>query len=161
MQDRFAVKLFAAARTMDIHTALDTNGSLGNRLSDGELDTISLVLLDIKCWNPEVHERLTRMEVRPVLDFARRLASRHKPVWLRYVLVPDLTDNPLDIAQLAKFAAELGNVERVDILPFHQLGEFKWKELKLNYKLQGVQPPPPEIIAMAREQFRSQGLNAY
>jgi pyruvate formate lyase activating enzyme len=101
------------------------------------------------------------MEVRPVLDFARRLASRHKPVWLRYVLVPDLTDNPLDIAQLAKFAAELGNVERVDILPFHQLGEFKWKELKLNYKLQGVQPPPPEIIAMAREQFRSQGLNAY
>src|SRR5947207_159587 len=111
MQDRFAVKLFAAARTMGIHTALDTNGSLGNRLSDAELDTISLVLLDIKCWNPEVHERLTRMEVRPVLDFARRLASRHKPVWLRYVLVPDLTDNPLDIAPLAKFAAELGNVE--------------------------------------------------
>src|SRR5437899_7942550 len=62
MQDRFAVKLFAAARTMGIHTALDTNGSLGNRLSDAELDTISLVLLDIKCWNPEVHERLTRME---------------------------------------------------------------------------------------------------
>jgi pyruvate formate lyase activating enzyme len=161
MQDRFAVKLFAAARTMGIHTALDTNGSLGNRLSDGELDTISLVLLDIKCWNPEVHERLTRMQVGPVLDFARRLASRHKPVWLRYVLVPDLTDNPLDIAQLARFAAELGNVERVDILPFHQLGEFKWKELKLNYKLEGVRPPPPEIIGMAREQFRSQGLNAY
>jgi pyruvate formate lyase activating enzyme len=161
MQDRFAVKLLAAAQGMGIHTALDTNGSLGNRLTDGELDAINLVLLDIKCWNPEVHEHLTGMEVGPVLAFARRLASRHRPVWLRYVLVPDLTDNPLDIANLAQFAAELGNVERVDILPFHQLGQFKWKELKLNYQLDGVQPPSSEIIAAAREQFRAQGLKAY
>ena len=83
MQDRFAVKLLAAAQAMGIHTALDTNGSLGNRLSDGELDSINLVLLDIKCWNPEVHLRLTGMEVGPVLDFAHRLASRNRPVWLR------------------------------------------------------------------------------
>jgi len=161
MQDRFAVRLLAAAQAMGIHTALDTNGSLGNRLSDGEVDSINLVLLDVKCWNPERHQRLTGMEVSPVLDFARRLASRHRPIWLRYVLVPGLTDNPLDIAQLAKFAAELGNVERVDILPFHQLGQFKWKELKLKYALDGVQPPSAEIISMAREQFRSQGLKAY
>jgi pyruvate formate lyase activating enzyme len=161
MQDRFAVKLLTAARAMGIHTALDTNGSLGNRLTDEELEAISLVLLDIKCWSPEVHKHLTGVEVGPVLDFARRLASRHRPIWLRYVLVPDLTDNPLDIAKLATFAAELGNVERVDILPFHQLGQFKWKELKLNYRLDGVQPPSPEIVAMAREEFGAQGLNAY
>jgi pyruvate formate lyase activating enzyme len=161
MQDRFAVRLLAAAQAMGIHTALDTNGSLGNRLSDEELESINLVLLDVKCWNPERHQRLTGMEVGPVLDFARRLASRHRPIWLRYVLVPGLTDNPLDIAQLAKFAAELGNVTRVDILPFHQLGQFKWKELKLKYALDGVQPPSAEIISMAREQFLSQGLKAY
>jgi pyruvate formate lyase activating enzyme len=161
MQDRFAVRLLAAAQAMGIHTALDTNGSLGNRLSDEELESINLVLLDVKCWNPERHQRLTGMEVSPVLDFARRLASRHRPIWLRYVLVPGLTDNPLDIAQLAKFAAELGNVTRVDILPFHQLGQFKWKELKLKYALDGVQPPSAEIISMAREQFLSQGLKAY
>jgi len=161
MQDRFAVKLLAAAHAMGIHTALDTNGSLGNRLTDGELDAIDLVLLDIKCWDPEVHKNLTGMEVGPVLDFARRLASRRRPVWLRYVLVPDLTDKLHNIAQLAVFAAELGNVQRVDILPFHQLGQFKWKELRLKYTLDGIPPPTPEVIALARAQFRAQGLITY
>jgi len=161
MQDRFVVKLLAAARTMGVHTTLDTNGSLGYRLSDEELAAIDLVLLDIKCWDPQGHRNLTGMELDPVLEFARRLASRNRPVWLRYVLVPGLTDNSHDIAQLARFAAELRNVERVDILPFHQLGRFKWKELRLNYALEEVQPPTPEIIQMAREHFRAQGLKAY
>ena len=161
MQERFVVRLLDAARAMGIHTALDTNGSLGSRLTDAEVTAIDLVLLDIKCWNPQRHQNLTGMEVGPVLDFARRLASLHRPVWLRYVLVPGLTDYAQDIAQLAKFAAEMGNVERVDILPFHQLGRFKWKELNLNYTLDGVQPPAPDTIQMAREQFREQGLTAY
>jgi len=161
MQDRFAVKLLAAAREMGIHTALDTNGSLGRRLTDQDLDAISLVLLDIKCWDAQVHKRLTGWELDPVLEFAQRLASRHKPVWLRYVLVPGFTDNPEDIAQLAKFTASLGNVERVDILPLHQLGQFKWKELKLDYTLGGVAPPSPETIAMTRGHFRAQGLKAF
>ncbi len=88
MQDRFVVKLFTAAKAMGIHTALDTNGCLGDRLTDEELETIDLVLLDIKAWDPERHRRLTGMDMGPVLNFARRLASRRKPVWLRYVLVP-------------------------------------------------------------------------
>lgn len=92
MQDRFAVKLFAAARSMGIHTALDTNGSFGVRLTDAELETIDLVLLDIKSWDNELHRQLTGMDVAPVLDFARRLAARRMPVWLRFVLVPGLTD---------------------------------------------------------------------
>jgi pyruvate formate lyase activating enzyme len=161
MQDRFAMKLFNAAKAMGVHTALDTNGSLGARLSDQELDTIDLVLLDIKCWNPEVHQRLTGLTLDPVLDFARRLASRQRPVWLRYVLVPGFTDNFQDIAQLALFCRELGNVQRVDVLPFHQLGQFKWKELKLNYKLAGVQPPSADVVALACDKFRTQGLKAY
>jgi len=161
MQDRFVVKLFHAARAMGIHTALDTNGSLGSRLTDEELDAIDLVLLDIKCWDPQRHQSLTGMEVGPVLDFARRLASRKRPVWLRYVLVSTLTDRTEDIAHLATFAAQLGNVQRVDILPFHQLGRFKWKELNLNYTLDSIQPPAPDVIQMAREQFRAQGLSAY
>jgi pyruvate formate lyase activating enzyme len=161
MQDRFVIKLFGAARAMGIHTALDTNGSLGSRLTDEELDGIDLVLLDIKCWEPQRHQNLTGMDVGPVLDFARRLASRNRPVWLRYVLVSGLTDRTEDIAHLATFAAELGNVRRVDILPFHQLGRFKWKELNLNYALDGVQPPSPDVIQMAREQFRAKGLSAY
>jgi pyruvate formate lyase activating enzyme len=161
MQDRFAVKLFSAAQHMGIHTALDTNGVLGNRLIDRELETIDLVLLDIKAWDPERHRHLTGMDNSPVLDFARRLAARNRPVWVRFVLVPGLTDDPDDIACIAKFAADLGNVERVDVLPFHQMGRFKWKELRLNYTLENAQPPSGDLVERTCAQFRKQGLNAY
>jgi pyruvate formate lyase activating enzyme len=161
MQDRFAVRLFAAARAMEIHTALDTNGALGNRLSDAELETIDLVLLDIKAWDPERHRALTGAEVGPVLDFARRLAARRRPVWLRFVLVPGSTDDRGDIAEIARFAAGLGNVERADVLPFHQLGRYKWKELNLDYKLAGVAPPSAEEMESARASFRAAGLEVY
>jgi len=102
---------------MGIHTALDTNGALRQRLTDAELDTIDLVLLDIKSWDEGRHRQLTGIEVGPVLEFARRLAARKRPMWLRFVLVPGLTDDPNDIAQIASFTASLGNVERVDVLP--------------------------------------------
>jgi len=161
MQDRFAVKLLTAARAMGIHTALDTNGSLGTRLTDSELESIDLVLLDIKCWDAERHRQVTGMDVGPVLDFARRLAAHKKPVWLRYVLVPGLTDDAEAIAHLARFAASLGNVERVDVLPFHQMGRFKWKELKLDYTLNDVQPPAVDVVERACAQFRAEGLKAY
>ena len=94
MQHRFAVKLFTGARAMGIHTALDTNGYLGDRLTDEELNAIDLVLLDIKAFNADRHLGLTGMSNEPVLTFARRLAERNKPVWLRFVLVPGLTDDP-------------------------------------------------------------------
>ena len=161
MQDRFAARLFTAAKAMDIHTALDTNGHLGNRLSDGELDLIDLVLLDIKTWNPTLHERLTGKEVGPTLDFARRLAQRQRRIWLRYVLVPGFTDDENDINQIAAFAAGLGNVDRVDVLPFHQMGRYKWKELGINYTLDDVQLPSSELIERALYQFRAVGLQAF
>ncbi len=161
MQDRFVVKLFTAARAMGIHTALDSNGYLGSRLTDEELEKIDLVLLDLKAWDPERHRRLTGMDVDPVLNFARRLASRRKPVWLRYVLVAGLTDNPDEIAQIASFTASLGNVERVDVLPFHQLGAFKWKQLSIEYQLRDAEPPSKEIVESVCAQFRAAGLKAY
>jgi len=161
MQDRFAVKLFTAAQKMGIHTALDTNGILGDRLTDRELETINLVLLDIKARDSERHRHLTGMDNAPVLDFARRLAARHRPIWVRFVLVPGLTDDPDDIAGIARFAGGLGNVERVDVLPFHQLGRFKWKELKLNYTLENTQPPGSELMERTCAQFRNEGLKAY
>jgi pyruvate formate lyase activating enzyme len=161
MQDRFAVKLFSATQEMGIHTALDTNGSLGDRLTDAELETIDLVLLDIKTWDAKRHLRLTGMEVGPVLHFARRLADRKRPVWLRFVLVPGLTDDTKDIGQIAKFAADLGNVERVDVLPFHQMGQYKWRELGLDYTLGSVEPPSAEAVERACAQFRAVGLKTY
>ena len=161
MQDRFAVRLFAAAREMGIHTALDTNGFLGERLADEELEQIDVVLLDIKSWDPERHRHLVGKDVGPTLDFARRLAQRGKTIWLRYVLVPGLTDDKNDIYDLAAFAAGLGNVERVDVLPFHQMGRYKWEKLGLDYTLNDVSPPTHELVERVCGQFRAAGLTAY
>src|SRR5262249_34792815 len=94
MQDRFAAKLLGEAKRMGIHTTIETNGSLGARLSDAELDTIDLVMLGLKSWDPARHQNLTGQEVGPTLDFARRLAARRRPIWIRFVLVPGLTDDP-------------------------------------------------------------------
>ena len=161
MQDRFAVRLFTAAKEMGIHTALDTNGFLGDRLSDDELEKIDLVLLDIKTWDADRHRHLTGKDNGPILDFARRLAARKRPVWLRFVLVPGLTDDPDDIAQIAKFCGELGNVERVDVLPFHQMGQYKWEKLSMDYTLKGVEPPTNDHVQQVCSQFRAAGLVAY
>jgi pyruvate formate lyase activating enzyme len=161
MQDRFAVKLLTAARDMGIHTALDTNGYYGSRLSDAELEVADLVLLDLKAWDPERHRRLVRMENGPTLEFARRLAERRRPLWVRFVLVPGWSDDPKEVAEIAGFAAGLGNVERVDVLPFHQMGRFKWKELGLRYELDAIEPPSREVVERACATFRTAGLRAY
>jgi pyruvate formate lyase activating enzyme len=161
MQHRFAVKLLAAAHGLGIHTALDTNGALGDRLRDDDLSLISLVLLDIKTWDPARHRQLTGMDVAPTLAFARRLAAHHRPVWLRYVLVPGYTDDLASVRQVATFAASLGNIERVDVLPFHQMGRYKWERLKLEYALRDVEPPTNEVVARTVEVFRTAGLKAY
>ncbi len=161
MQDRFAVKLLAAARGLGIHTALDTNGYYGDRLSDAELELADLVLLDLKGWDPERHRQLTGMDLAPTHAFARRLAERRRPVWVRFVLVPGWSDEPGEIEGVARFAAELGNVERVDVLPFHQMGRFKWKQLGLEYRLDDVKPPPPDTVERACAVFRAAGLVAH
>jgi len=161
MQDRFAVKLFRACKEMRIHTAIETNGYLGSRLTDEELETIDLVLLGIKTWDRDKHVRLTGKDNANTLDLARRLAARKTPVWVRFVLVPGLTDDLADIAQIANFAARLGNVERVEVLPFHQMGRFKWQRLGLDYTLTDVKPPTQDSIESACEQFRAEGLQAF
>jgi pyruvate formate lyase activating enzyme len=161
MQDRFVVKLFTAVKAMGVHTALDSNGYYGERLSDAELNVVDLVLLDLKTWDPERHRHLTGMDNAPTLAFARRLAARKRPIWVRYVLVPGLTDDLDDIAKTAEFAAGLGNVERVDVLPFHQMGKYKWARLGLDYKLGDVESPDADTVERTCAAFRAVGLTAY
>jgi pyruvate formate lyase activating enzyme len=160
MQDRFAARLFAAAHAMGVHTALETNGFFGERLSDEELADIDLVLLDMKAFTLEQHKRVAGIANEPVIAFARRLAALGRPMWLRYVLVPGLTDIPEEMARLAEFAAGLGVVERVEILPFHQLGAYKWDKLGLDYQLHGVEMPTREQIDAAIAVFAAAGLRA-
>ena len=161
MQDRFAAKLLAAAKQMGIHTTIETNGFYGDRLSDAELDIIDLVMLGIKTWDAARHLALTGKEIGPTLEFARRLAARRRPMWIRFVLVPGLTDDFADLAKTAEFAARLGNVERVEVLPFHQMGQYKWQALGLDYTLKDVEPPTAEAAERACEVFRKFGLKAH
>jgi len=158
MQDRFVVKLCDAAQRMGVHTAIETNGYYGKRLSDADLEKIDLVLLGIKSWGPERHRNLTGMEIEPTLEFARRLATRKRKIWVRFVLVPGLTDDFEDINAIAGFVAQLGNAERVEVLPFHQMGKYKWNRLGLNYSLADVEPPSNEVVEKACEAFRKVGL---
>ena len=161
MQQKFVVKLFTAAKGMGIHTALDTNGYYGHNVTDEELETIDLVLLDLKAWDPERHKQLTGMDVQPTIDFARRLAARKRAVWVRYVLVPGLTDGAAEISKIAAFAGGLGNVERVDVLPFHQMGKFKWAKLNIPYALEDTEPPDLELLDRTCDIFRAAGLKTY
>ena len=160
MQDRFAARLLTAAKKMGVHTAIETNGYLGDRLTDEEIEQIDLVLLGLKT-TPARHVQLTGKEMGPTLDFARRLSRLRRKIWVRFVLVPGLTDDAKDIDKIAEFAADLDAVDRVEVLPFHQLGGYKWKELGIDYKLNDVQPPTSEMLQRVCEQFRAVGLNAY
>ena len=160
MQRRFVMKVLSGAKEMGIHTAIETNGFLAAELSDADLDTIDLVLLGIKTWGRERHRALTGRDPEPTLEFARRLAKRGQPLWVRFVLVPGLTDDAADIAQIATFAASLGNVQRVEVLPFHQMGRFKWETLGIRYALESTEPPSPAAVAEACGIFRAQGLRA-
>jgi pyruvate formate lyase activating enzyme len=161
MQARFAARLLDAVKKMGVHTAIETNGFYGDHLSDDELKNIDLVILDMKAFTPEQHERVTGIKDNSeVLTFARRLSELRRPMWLRYVLVPGLTDDDDEMRQMAEFAASLGVVERVEILPFHQLGEYKWERLKLDYQLMDTKPPSGELIAHAIGIFQQAGLSA-
>ena len=161
MQRRFVFKLLAGAKKMGIHCAIETNGYLGAEVTEQDLDCLDHVLLGIKSWDPARHKELTGRDIAPTLEFARRLAARRLPVWVRVVLVPGLTDDPGEIAQIARFAADLGNVQRVEVLPFHQMGRFKWHELGIRYKLGDVEPPTPEQCEAACAIFRAAGLVAH
>ena len=158
MQHRFLLKLFAAAKQLGVHTALDTNGSLGERLGDEDLASIDLVMLGLKAITPDLHRRLTGTETGPVHAFARRLAVLRRPVWVRFVVVPGWTDDFDEVGRMADFAAELGNVERVEVLPFHQLGRFKWERLEMQYQLQDAEPPSRAKIEEVIARFRAAGL---
>ena len=160
MQDRFAARLFAGVRAMGVHTAIETNGFYGERLTDAELGDIDLIILDMKAFTPEQHRRVTGLTNSEVLDFCHRLAALKRPMWLRYVLVPGLTDIPEEMDAVARFGASLGVVERAEILPFHQMGRYKWERLDIEYDLARTEPPTSEGVASAVAIFRAAGLDA-
>ena len=160
-QHAFMAQVFRRCKALGLHTCVDTSGRLGDRLTDAELMDIDLQLLDIKSGDPAVYERLTHQPLQPTLDYALRLSALARPMWIRFVLVPGLTDGHDNVERLADFCAGLRGVERVEILRFHQLGRDKWRRLELDYPLADTEPPDPELAERVRGQFRSRGLTVY
>ena len=161
LQRAFVTQIFRRCKQMGLHTCLDTSGRLGDRFTDEELMDIDLHLLDIKSGDPDTFERITRQPLQPTLDFARRLATLKRPMWIRFVLVPGFTDDEDNVENVADICAGLESVGRVEILRFHQMGRDKWWKLGLEYPLEIVVPPDAQLTERVRGQFRSRGLSVY
>lgn len=161
MQPAFAGRILRGAKEMGVHTALDTSGFLGANASEELLADVDLVLLDVKSGLPETYRRVTGRDLQPTLDFGRRLAEHGIEIWLRFVQVPGLTDVDENIAPIVEYAATLGSLSRVEILPFHQMGREKWAELGMPYELGETTPPDAARTEQVREMFRAAGLTTY
>lgn len=160
-QPDFVTAIFEGCKLMGLHTALDTSGFVGHKADDELLSYTDLVLLDIKHLDPEGYKRVTGVNLQPTLDFAERLAAMNKPVWLRFVLVPGYTDDMKVVRKMAAYARKLGNVERVEVLPFHKMGEYKWKALDMDYHLFDIDEPTSDLITQTKVYFEEAGLLVY
>ncbi|HEX6729248.1 MAG TPA: pyruvate formate-lyase-activating protein [Pyrinomonadaceae bacterium] len=161
VQLEFTTRIFRRCKELGLHTCLDTSGQLGDRLSDEQLMDIDLNLLDLKSGDPEIYERVTHGALLPTLDYARRLSDLGRPMWARFVLVPNLTDGYDNVERVADFCADLKSLERVEILRFHQLGRSKWRKLGIEYPLNDTEPPSDELTERVRGQFLSRGITVY
>jgi pyruvate formate lyase activating enzyme len=161
VQRAFVTRVFRRCKELGLHTCLDTSGRMGDRLTDQDLMDIDLNLLDIKSGDPEIYKKVTNQPLQPTLDYARRLSDLGRPMWVRYVLVPGLTDGFDNVEKVADICASLKSLERVEILRFHQMGSEKWKQLGLAYPLEGFESPSAELTERVRGQFRSRGLTVF
>ena len=161
MQPAFVRRLLRGAKELGVHTAIDTSGFLGSACTDDMLDDLDLVLLDVKSGLPETYRRVTGRDLQPTLDFGARLAAHGIETWVRFVLVPGLTDEVANVEAVAEYVATLSTVTRVEVLPFHQMGRDKWASLGMTYELADTPAPTPELVARVREQFRSRGLQVF
>ncbi len=157
LQIDFLIELFSLAKKEGVHTTLDTCGQPFTRKEPffskfQELMKVTdLVLLDIKHIDSDEHKKLTKHPNENILDLATYLSSIHKPVWIRHVLVPTINTDETYLNRLDVFISTLENVERVEVLPYHTLGAYKWKELGLDYPLEGIDPPSQEQVDLANK----------
>ena len=159
LQIDFLTELFKKAKENGIHTTLDTSGNPFTREEpffskfNELMQYTDLILLDIKHIDEKYHIRLTGHTNKNILDLATYLSDMKKPVWIRHVLVPKRSDKDEYLDRLHEFILTLHNVERVEVLPYHTLGAYKWKELGMEYPLEGIDPPTAERVENARKRL--------
>ena len=152
LQEKFLIELFTKLKEHNIHTCIDTSGIVD--LTDDIkklIDLTDLFLLDIKCIDDRKCQELTGHSNRQELEFARYLNSINKPMWIRQVLVPTITDDKKDLQRLRKFISSLKNVEKVEVLGYHDLGKFKWDNLNVPYPLEGYRTANIQDVHRAKQ----------
>lgn len=158
VQADFVREVFELCKKEGIHTCLDTSGYIFNEKAKKALEYTDLVLLDIKHIDPEKYKDLTGVNLLPTLKFADYLDEKNIETWLRYVLIPGITDDEKDLHNWAKYVSKFKNVTRVDILPFHQLAIHKWEHLGILYPLKDTRVPTTAEIIRAEDIFASYSL---
>ncbi|SFJ41248.1 MULTISPECIES: pyruvate formate-lyase-activating protein [unclassified Bacillus (in: firmicutes)] len=156
LQLDFLIELFKKCKEIGIHTTIDSSGGCYSedeefqRKLDILMEYTDLVLLDLKHIDSKKHRKLTGKPNEHILQFARYLSDKKKPIWVRHVLVPGVTDSTEDLEKLAAFIQSLDNVQKIEVLPYHKLGVYKWEALGHKYPLQGVEPPTEECVQKAK-----------
>ena len=155
LQIDFIIKLFKILNAENIHTCIDTSGILFNPENTEKFEQLlkytNLVLLDIKHINSAKHKSITGFGNENILQFAQYLNRKNIPVWIRYVLVPTLTDNTQSLMELKSFLNTLNNVEKIEVLPYHSLGAPKYEKLGIDYSLKHISPPNKQQINIANK----------
>ncbi len=157
LQSEFILEVCKLCREQEISVAIDTSGFVWNNVVKEVLEYTDIVLLDIKNYNPLVYKTVTRVSLAPTLDFLDYLKEINMNTWIRYVLVPQLTDNLESVIQLSEHLDHYPNVSKIELLGFHKMGEFKWKELGLDYQLSNTKEPSKELLQQVKEIFERYG----
>ncbi|GIU54120.1 pyruvate formate lyase 1-activating protein [Shewanella sp. KT0246] len=162
LQAEFVAELFKACKENDLHTCLDTNGFVRkySAVIDELLDNTDLVLLDIKQMDDAKHIDLTKVSNQRTLQFAEYLAKRNQKTWVRYVVVDGFTEDLASAKALADFIEPMNNVEKVELLPYHQLGTHKWEAFGETYSLIDTKPPSKETMEAIKTVFTERGIKA-
>ena len=136
LQTNFLLELLPKLRDKGFHIAIDTSGVFELTENIKKIINLSdLILLDIKCINDDICKKLTGVSNKKELEFAKYLSKINKPMWVRQVIVPGVTDKKKDLLNLKEFLSTLNNVEKIELLPYHDMGKFKWEQLGLKYPL--------------------------
>ena len=155
MQPEFLTELLIACKANGLHTALDTSGYAAPNAVEKVLKYTDILLLDIKTINPSVHKQLTGVTIDRTLKTLKLSESMGVSVWIRFVLIPGYTDNMEDISQMSKFLDSFNNIEKIEVLPFHKLGEFKWENMGITYELKDVEPPTLELLEQVKAMLKA------
>ncbi len=154
-QPEFLAELFAKAKSKGIHTCLDTSGAVFNPDSHEKIDEVikntDLVMLDIKHIDSAEHKKLTGMGNEHILAFAEYLRDKKVELWVRHVVVPGITDDENELFHLGEYLSTLTNIKALDVLPYHDMGKVKYKNLGIEYPLEDTEPLPKEKAVWARD----------